>query len=111
MQTKSDYKFKVSLSNESYFNKEISGAMIGTTKDENNRLIRKKYGYKANKGIGYKEVVEGLENGRNDEEIKAIIQQNTRNYAKRQITFFKRMKNHHYLSPASATAEEVLKLL
>lgn len=56
MQTKSDYKFKVSLSNESYFNKEISGAMIGTTKDENNRLIRKKYGYKANKGIGYKEV-------------------------------------------------------
>lgn len=53
MRTMSDYQFKVSLSNEAYFNKEISGAMIGTTKDENNRIIRKKYGYKANKGIGY----------------------------------------------------------
>ena len=52
----SNYLFKVSLSNESYINKEISGAMIGTTKDENNRKIRKQYGYRANKGIGYKEV-------------------------------------------------------
>lgn len=48
-----NYLFKVSLSNESYINKEISGAMIGSTKDENNRKIRKQYGYKANKGIGY----------------------------------------------------------
>lgn len=55
MLTMTDYKFKVSLSNEAYFNKEISGAMIGSTKDENNRIIRKKYGYKANKGIGYLE--------------------------------------------------------
>lgn len=57
----SNYLFNVSLSNESYFNKEISGAMIGTTKDENNRKIRKQYGYRANKGIGYKEVTVNAE--------------------------------------------------
>lgn len=56
MLTNTDYKFNVCLSTDAYINKEISGAMIGSTKDENNRVIRKKYGYKANKGIGYKEV-------------------------------------------------------
>lgn len=54
MQTKSNYVFTTSLSVDAYINKEISGAMIGSTKEEKNRLIRKQYGYSANKGIGYK---------------------------------------------------------
>lgn len=62
-------------------------------------------------GIGYKEVVEGLRLGFSQEEIKELIKKNTRNYAKRQQTFFKRMINHTYLSPERATAEEVAKLL
>ena len=62
-------------------------------------------------GIGYKEIVEGLKNGQTDKEIIEIIQKNTRNYAKRQITFFKRMKNHYYLAPNEATVEKVLQLL
>ncbi|MBQ3221493.1 MAG: tRNA (adenosine(37)-N6)-dimethylallyltransferase MiaA [Clostridia bacterium] len=62
-------------------------------------------------GIGYKEVAEGLENGYSDEEIKELIKKNTRNYAKRQITFFKRMENHVCLAPQDATAERVLDLL
>ena len=62
-------------------------------------------------GIGYKEIVEGREKGYTVEEIKELIKKNTRNYAKRQITFFKRMQNHVRLAPESATAEEVLKLL
>lgn len=62
-------------------------------------------------GIGYKEVAEGLKNGSSVTEIKEIIQKNTRNYAKRQLTFFKRMENHVHLSPEAATSEEVLKLL
>ena len=62
-------------------------------------------------GIGYKEVIEGIKNGQTDNEIKEIIQKNTRNYAKRQITFFKRMRNHYLLAPKNATAEEVLRLL
>ena len=62
-------------------------------------------------GIGYKEIVEGIEEGLSQEEIKETIKKNTRNYAKRQITFFKRMQNHVRLSPEKATVEEVMKLL
>ena len=62
-------------------------------------------------GIGYKEVVEGLQNGWSVEEMKELIKKNTRNYAKRQITFFKRMQNHIRLAPNEATTENVLKLL
>jgi tRNA dimethylallyltransferase len=62
-------------------------------------------------GIGYKEVVEGIKTGLSLGEIKELIKKNTRNYAKRQITFFKRMENHTRLLPECATADEVLKLL
>ena len=62
-------------------------------------------------GIGYKEVAEGLRLGFDIGEIKELIKKNTRNYAKRQQTFFKRMQNHTYLSPENATVEEVAMLL
>ena len=62
-------------------------------------------------GIGYKEVVEGLKAGWTEEEIKELIKKNTRNYAKRQQTFFKRMQNHTFLTPETATVEELEKLL
>lgn len=62
-------------------------------------------------GIGYKEVAEGLKAGWTEEEIKELIKKNTRNYAKRQQTFFKRMQNHTFLTPETATLEEVEKLL
>jgi tRNA dimethylallyltransferase len=62
-------------------------------------------------GIGYKEVAEGLRIGATEAEMKELIKKNTRNYAKRQITFFKRMQNHVTLSPDRANADEVLQLL
>lgn len=62
-------------------------------------------------GIGYKEVLDGLETGASLDEIKELIKKNTRNYAKRQITFFKRMENHVRLTPEKAAVEEVLQLL
>ena len=62
-------------------------------------------------GIGYKEIAEGLRIGASEAEMKELIQKNTRNYAKRQETFFKRMQNHAYLSPEHASVEEVFKLL
>ena len=62
-------------------------------------------------GIGYKEVAEGLKAGWTEEQIKELIKKNTRNYAKRQQTFFKRMQNHTFLTPETATVEEVEKLL
>ena len=45
-------------------------------------------------GIGYKEVIEGILNGVPWEEVENNVKQHTRNYAKRQITYFKRMQNH-----------------
>ena len=61
-------------------------------------------------GIGYKEVAEGVQTGVSIEEIKESIKKNTRNYAKRQITFFKRMENHYKFSPEEASVEKVLAL-
>ena len=62
-------------------------------------------------GIGYKEIAEGLRIGGTEAEMKELVKKNTRNYAKRQQTFFKRMQNHTYLTPESATVDEVAKLL
>ena len=53
-----------------------------------------KMGYKANsialQGIGYKEIIMYLENKLTLEEAIELIKQKSRNYAKRQITWFKR---------------------
>ncbi|MBR2903193.1 MAG: tRNA (adenosine(37)-N6)-dimethylallyltransferase MiaA [Clostridia bacterium] len=62
-------------------------------------------------GIGYKEILEGREQGFSLEEIKELIKKNTRNYAKRQLTFFKRMPNHLRLSPDEIDVEKVLEKL
>ncbi len=62
-------------------------------------------------GIGYKEVLEGLRQNVSVEEIKELIKKNTRNYAKRQQTFFKRMQNHNYLQPDGKEVEKIAQLL
>lgn len=64
-------------------------------------------------GIGYKEVYSGIKNGNSIEEIREKVKQNTRNYAKRQITFFNRMQNLVDLIPQSVTedAQRILKSL
>lgn len=61
--------------------------------------------------IGYKEVCEGLKNGSNQSTMRDIIKRNTRHYAKRQITFFKKLKGLHWLTPNEADADTVLELL
>ena len=61
--------------------------------------------------IGYKEVLECIKNGNNDSTMRDIIKQNTRHYAKRQITFFKKLKGIVWLKPEDATVDRVLELL
>ena len=56
MKESKEYQFEVSLSKDAYADKRISGAMIGSTKVEENRIIRKEYGFPSNKGIGYEKV-------------------------------------------------------
>lgn len=56
MKINKDFNFEVSISEDSYADKKISGAMIGSSKVASNRAIRKEYGFKPNKGIGYKRI-------------------------------------------------------
>lgn len=81
--------------------------------EEVQRLL--KYGVDINcqsmQAIGYKEVVSGLGNGDLRSTMSDIIKKNTRHYAKRQITFFKKMPNLMWLDPKDVTAEKVAEIL
>ena len=52
-------------------------------------------------GIGYKEIIDYIDNKISLEDAIELIKLNTRHYAKRQITFFKKMPNLVYLEPDS----------
>lgn len=80
---------------------EVKG-LLARGIDENCRCMQ---------AIGYKEVLEGFKNGYSQSTMRDIIKQNTRRYAKRQITFFKKLPNLVWLPPEEATAEKVLSLL
>lgn len=69
-------------------------------------------------GIGYKEVLNYLNIEQKTsitfdiiEAMSGIIKKNTRNYAKRQITFFKRMEHFTWLTPDGSALERTLELL
>ena len=51
-----------------------------------------------------------LKNGDNQNTMRDIIKQNTRHYAKRQITFFKKLNGIIWLKPEEANCETVLEL-
>ena len=59
----------------------------------------------AKAAIGYKEVIDFLDNKCSLEEFKELIKKRTRNYAKRQVTFFK----HQLPCKEYASKEELLK--
>lgn len=56
--------------------------------------------------VGYKEIFDFLENKQNWEETVRLIKQNTRHYAKRQMTWFKKDKEIHWFHP-----DDYLKIL
>ena len=63
-------------------------------------------------GIGYKEVVECLKNNDLQSTMYDIILKNTRNYAKRQLTFFKKLPGLHWLAPSDCqTAAKEIELI
>ena len=62
--------------------------------DEVKNLKKQGIDLKSIKEIGYKEIDDYLEGKINYDEMVSIISQNTRHYAKRQITWFKNKTNH-----------------
>lgn len=82
-------------------NKRVDKMFEAGLLDEVNNLLKK--GVDENcqsmQGIGYKEVVQAIKENMSVEETKELIKRNTRRYAKRQITWFKRLDNLTYLKP------------
>ena len=58
-------------------------------------------------GLGYKEVIEYLENKITKEEMIEKKKKETRHYAKRQITWFKKNKETIWLDGEKTTEENV----
>lgn len=93
-------------------NRRVDIMMDEGLTDEVKTLIDRGYSPELNsmQGIGYKELIAYF-NGKStlDEAVDAI-KQNSRRYAKRQLTWFRRNENIHWLSPDNAL-EEALKTL
>lgn len=60
------------------------------------------------KSIGYKELYDYFSGEKTLSEVAQRIKQNTRNYAKRQITWFKRVKGVHWFDVTNISAEELM---
>lgn len=65
-------------------------------------------GMTAMQGIGYKEIVPYLQGERTLEESVYILKRDTRHFAKRQLTWFRREPDAHFLEMDGKTPEEVL---
>jgi tRNA dimethylallyltransferase len=52
--------------------------------------------------VGYKEAIEHLAGGIDEVAMTAFIQQSTRRYAKRQMTWFRRVEGVEWLDPRTA---------
>ena len=86
--------------------------MFDTGLAEEVEMIRKMGVDPANtsmQGIGYKEVFPYLDGYASLDEVKDIIKQGTRRYAKRQITWFKREQNTHYVPADFSILDEKIK--
>lgn len=68
--------------------------------DEVKSILKKGYSPELNSlnSVGYKEVISHLNGNITSEDCIDLIKQNTRNYAKRQLTWFRREKDIHWLN-------------
>lgn len=84
--------------------------IIANKKKVSNEEILKNYDdITALQAIGYREVIAYLKNEIDYEEMKEKIKQNTRRYAKRQITWFK--KNEKIMLDREKTDEELIEII
>ena len=65
----------------------------------------------AMQGIGYKEVLLYLENSITLEEAIEMVKQGSRNYAKRQLTWFRRDPRAKFLNKDILSDEEIIKII
>ena len=77
------------------------------------RNLLKKYpsSLRSFQAIGYKEIISGLASGSSEEEMKELIKKNSRNYAKRQFTYFKHQMDVKWFNDIDEAFEFSLKKL
>lgn len=95
-------------------NKRIDIMIENGLIDEVKELTQKyKISNTAMQGIGYKEVIEYLENKISIEDMKEKLKMETRRYAKRQITWFKKDKRITWISPKNKEecVNQIIKLI
>lgn len=93
-------------------NRRVDIMMDEGLTDEVKMLMGRGYSPELNsmQGIGYKELIAYFDGKATLDEAVDAIKQNSRRYAKRQLTWFRRNENIHWLSPDNAL-EEALKTL
>ena len=93
-------------------NRRVDIMMNEGLTDEVKMLMGRGYSPELNsmQGIGYKELIAYFDGKATLDEAVDAIKQNSRRYAKRQLTWFRRNENIHWLSPDNAL-EEALKTL
>lgn len=69
------------------------------------------FSHQSMKAIGYKEFKEYFENTATIEEVSEKIKKNSRNYAKRQLTWFRKMKNLQWCSSIIEAKRKIEELL
>lgn len=62
-------------------------------------------------GIGYKEILDYLDNTTNYEDAIEKIKQSSRNYAKRQMTWFRKEKGNIFISKDEMNENEILEFI
>ncbi|MFA7032269.1 MAG: tRNA (adenosine(37)-N6)-dimethylallyltransferase MiaA [Bacilli bacterium] len=80
---------------------------LGLVKEVNDLLIKYHLSLTASQAIGYKEVIDYLSHKMSLNECQELIKQRTRNYAKRQVTFFK----HQFNSQEFISGDELVKVI
>lgn len=81
---------------------------LGLVDEVKNLLNKYELSSTAKAAIGYKEVIDYLENRLTLEEAKDLIKQRTRNYAKRQVTFFKNQFDLKMYDSSKEVEEELI---
>ncbi|MGM0641047.1 MAG: tRNA (adenosine(37)-N6)-dimethylallyltransferase MiaA, partial [Thermotogota bacterium] len=61
--------------------------------------------------IGYKETIQYIKGEKTLNEIKDLIKTNTRNYARRQIIYFRKYKDAQWLNLSSFSKEDTIKYI
>ncbi len=80
----------------------------GLVNEVNELLSKYQLSITAREAIGYKEVIDYINGAASLEDVKEVIKQRTRNYAKRQVTFFKHQLPCQEYESAQALIEDVI---